>query len=218
MNAAATPQPIRVVLADKHPVTLDGLEQLFRGDEFVVLARCTDGEDAIRTVRMHRPDILVLDVRLARKDGLSVIRELARDRLPTLFVLFSSAIDEDEIGEAIRLGVRGVVLKDMPPALLLHCIRKVRGGDAWIEKRSVTRLLENLIRREISSRHTALDLTARELQIVRLVAAGLRNREIAAQLNLREGTVRIHLYHIYRKLNVNSRTGLVVHAQKRRWI
>ena len=83
-NAVTAAQPIRIVLADGHPVTLDGLEQLFRGEEFAVLARCTDGEDTVRTVRTHRPDILVLDFRLARKDGLAVIRELKRVSTPGL--------------------------------------------------------------------------------------------------------------------------------------
>src|SRR5262245_66599210 len=119
-NAVTAAQPIRLVLADGHPVTLDGLEQLFRGEEFAVLARCTDGEDTIRMVRTHRPDILVLDFRLARKDGLAVIRDLKRDNVPTRLVLLSSAFDEDQIAEAIRLGLRGVVLKDMPPSLLLQ--------------------------------------------------------------------------------------------------
>jgi DNA-binding NarL/FixJ family response regulator len=215
VNATAPP-PIRLVLADAHPVTLDGLQYLFRGDEFVVVARCTDGEDALRNVRAHRPDILVLDFRLARKDGMAVIREIADDKIATQLVLFSSALEEDHIGEAIRQGVRGVVLKEMPPSLLMQCVRKVHAGEAWIERRSVPRLLENLVRRELSSRQTALDLTARELDIVRLVAAGLRNREIATRLFLREGTVKIHLYNIYRKLNVNNRTALMVHAQKRR--
>ena len=106
-SVTTTPQPIRLVLADGHPVTLDGLEHLFRGEEFSVLARCTDGEETMRTVRMHRPDILVLDFRLARKDGLAVIRELRRESLPTRIVLLSSVLEEDQIGEAIRLGVRG---------------------------------------------------------------------------------------------------------------
>src|SRR5207244_11349237 len=83
-NAVTAAQPIRIVLADGHPVTLDGLEQLFRGEEFSVLARCTDGEETMRTVRTYRPDILVLDFRLARKDGLAVIRELKRESFPKI--------------------------------------------------------------------------------------------------------------------------------------
>jgi len=217
-NTVTAAQPIRIVLADGHPVTLDGLEQLFRGEEFAVLARCTDGEDTVRTVRTHRPDILVLDFRLARKDGLAVIRELKRENLPTRIVLLSSALEEDQIGEAIRLGVRGVVLKEMPSALLLQCIRKVHGGEPWVEKRSVGRLLEKLLRREIASRQFALDLTGRELEIVRLVATGLRNKEIATRLFVREGTVKIHLHNIYRKLNVNSRMALTLYAQKRGFV
>jgi len=218
LNTAPSSHPIRLILADAHPVTLDGLEQLFRTEEFTVLARCTDGEETVRMVRAHRPDILVLDFRLARKDGLAVIRELKRDNLPTRVVLLSSALDEDQIGEAIRLGVRGVVLKEMPSSLLLQCIHKVHSGEPWVEKRSVGRLLEKLLRREIASRQLALDLTSRELEIVRLVSTGLRNKEIANRLFVREGTVKIHLHNIYRKLNLNSRMALTLYAQKRGFV
>ena len=216
--AHATSQPITLVLADGHPVTLDGLEQLFKGDGFTVLARCTDGEEAVRAVRKHHPDILVLDLRLSRKDGLSVVRELKRENLSTRIVLLSSAPEEDHVSEAIRLGVRGVVLKEMPSHLLVQCIRKVHAGEQWVEKRSVGRLLEKLLRREVASRQLALDLTSRELEIVRLVAAGLRNKEIALRLFVQEGTVKIHLHNIYRKLNLTSRMSLILYAQKKGFI
>jgi DNA-binding NarL/FixJ family response regulator len=209
---------ITLVLADGHPVTLDGLEQLFRTDGFSVLARCTDGEEAVRAVRKHRPDVLVLDLRLARKDGLSVVRDLKRDDLPTRIVLLSGAPEEDQVSEAIRLGVRGVVLKEMPSHLLVQCIRKVHAGEQWVEKRSVGRLLEKLLRREVASRQLAMDLTSRELEIVRLVAAGLRNKEIAHRLFVKEGTVKIHLHNIYRKLSLGSRMALTLYAQKKGFI
>jgi DNA-binding NarL/FixJ family response regulator len=209
---------IELVLADSHPVMLDGLERLCRSEGFSVVARCTDGEEALRAVRKHRPAILLLDLNLARRDGLAVLRELRHDNLPTRVVLLSSEPEDEQISEAIRLGVRGVVLKEMPSHLLVQCIRKVHGGEQWFEKRSVGRLLEKLLRREVASRQLALDLTSRELEIVRLVSAGLRNREIAHRLFVKEGTVKIHLHNIYRKLNLNGRMALTLYAQKKKFI
>ena len=211
----ASTEVIRLVLAAGHPVTLDGLEQLFRAGGFSVLARCTDGDETLRVVRKHRPDILVLDLQLARKDGLSVIRDLMHDSLSTRIVILSAAPEGDQISEAIRLGARGVVLKEMPSHLLLQCVRRVHAGQHWVEQRSVGRLLEKLLRREAASRQLAFDLTSRELEIVRLVAVGLRNREIAQRLFVKEGTVKIHLHNVYRKLNVVSRMALTLHAQKK---
>jgi DNA-binding NarL/FixJ family response regulator len=218
MTMPAPATVITLVLADSHPVMLDGLERLFRTEEFAVRARCADGDEVLRAVRKHRPDILVLDLGLARRDGLAVLRELRGDNLATRVVILSSAPEEDQISEAIRLGVRGVVLKEMPAQLLVQCIRKVHAGEQWFEKRTVGRLLEKLLRREVASRQLALDLTSRELEIVRLVSAGLRNREIAHRLFVKEGTVKIHLHNIYRKLNLNSRMALTLYAQQKGFI
>ena len=206
---------ISLVLADAHPVTLDGLERLFSSPDFVVAACCRNGEETIRAVRQHRPDILLLDVRLPGKDGLTVAKELKRDRLPTRIVLLTTSPTEDHIGEAIRLGVRGVVLKEMSSHLVVQCIRKVHAGELWIETRSVGSLLEKLVKREVAQRQLSLDLTARELEIVRLVASGLRNKAIASALIVSEGTVKVHLHNVYRKLNVDSRLRLTLYAQKK---
>jgi DNA-binding NarL/FixJ family response regulator len=210
---------ISLVLADNHPIILDGLEQLFeRGQDFKVLARCGDGEEALRAVRKHRPDILVLDLRLPGKDGLAILREMKRDKLATHVVLLTAAVDEGQVLEAIRLGVRGVVLKEMAPHLLLQCIRKVHAGEQWLEKQSVGRLLEKLLQRETAARQLALDLTPREIEIVRLVARGLRNKGIAERLSVKEGTVKIHLHNIYEKLHVNGRLELTLYAQNKGFV
>jgi DNA-binding NarL/FixJ family response regulator len=206
--------PISLVLADDHPIILDGLEILFREErDFQVLARCVNGEEALQAVRQHRPDVLILDIRMPGKDGLVVLREMKKDRLPTRTVLLTVGLDEDDVLEALRLGVRGVVLKEMAPQMLVQCVRKVHAGEQWLEKRSVGRALEKMLLREAGEREVAGALTPRELEIVRMVAAGLRNKQIADTLNISEGTVKIHLHHIYEKLHLDGRLELALYAQ-----
>lgn len=205
---------IRLVLADDHPIILDGLEHLFRIEtEFQVLARCMNGEETLHAVRHHRPDILILDIRMPGKDGLAVLRAIKEENLPTRAVLLTVALDEEDALEALRLGVRGVVLKEMAPQMLVQCVRKVHGGEQWLERRSIGRVLEKVLRREAGARQVTGVLTPREIEIGRMVAAGLRNKEIADKLAITEGTVKIHLHHIYEKLDVTGRLELALYFQ-----
>jgi DNA-binding NarL/FixJ family response regulator len=208
--------PIRLVLADDHPLILDAVEQLFGMEEDVqVLARCMNGEDTLRTVRQQRPDILILDIRMPGNDDLSVLRDIRREKLPTRVVLLTAALDEEEVLAAIRLGVRGVVLKEMAPRLLVQCVRRVHDGGQWLESRLIGRALDRLLRREAGACEVAGLLTARELEIMRMLASGLRNKEIAEKLAISIGTVKIHLHHIYEKLHVSSRLELLRYAQEK---
>src|SRR5574341_95493 len=159
---------IGVILADDQPIALDGLEKLLGSEkDMKILARCQNGEETVRAVRTHRPDVLVLGIRMPGMDGLAVLRELKKDKLPTRLVLLTSAIDEDEVLEAVRLGVHGVVLKEMASQLIVQCIRKVHSGEHWLEKRSVGRAVELLLQREAGLREIGTLLTARELELVR---------------------------------------------------
>ncbi len=208
--------PIGLVLADDHPIVLDGLEKVLSQERDVkVLARCRDGEETLSAVRKHRPDVLILDIRMPGKDGLAVLRDMKKEQLATRVVVLTAALDDDTVLEAIRLGVRGVVLKEMAPALLVQCMRKVHSGDQWVEKRSFGRALELMLKREEAGRQMAGLLTARELEIVRAIARGLSNREIGERLCISEGTVKIHLHHIYEKLHVEGRLALMRYTQDR---
>jgi DNA-binding NarL/FixJ family response regulator len=202
--------PIRLVIADDHLLVLAALKHLIHQEqEFDVLACCKDGEEALHAVRQHQPDVLLLDIHMPRKDGLAVLRDIRKEKLSTRVVLLTAALDEDQVLEAMRLGVEGVVLKEMTPQQLMQCIRKVHAGDLWLEKQSVSRALEKLLRREAAAREIANVLTRREMEVVRLMASGLRNKEIADQLSISEGTVKIHLHKGYEKLQVQSRMELV---------
>lgn len=209
-------KPIALVLADDHPIILDGLEQLFRLEaDFQVVARCRDGEETLQALRAHRPDVLVLDIRMPRRDGLEVLRALREEGLPAKVVLLTAALDEEQLIEALHLGVGGVVLKEMAPQLLIEAIREVHAGGRWFDRSSVSRTLDQMLRREAGNREAARLLTARELEIARMVALGLRNRAIAEKLFISEGTVKIHLHNIFQKVGVQGRFELAVYAQRK---
>src|SRR6266511_3018288 len=161
---------IRVVLVDDHQIVLHGLRQLFeRQDDFRVVASCSDGTSAVAAVAEHEPDVLVLDLRMPSQSGLDVLRALAGKHERWKRVLLTAAIRDDEVMEAVKLGVMGLVLKESSPEVLLECVRAVYQGKQWIERETVTRALHSLIARN-STEKSPDALTPRELEIVRMVS------------------------------------------------
>lgn len=206
--------PIRLLLADDHPIVLHGLEQLFRLEEdFQVLGLCVRGEEVVSELARLTPDILVLDMRMPGHDGLAVLRELKSRPHRTRVVILAATLSEEEMLEAIRLGVRGIVLKEMAPRLLVECIRKVHGGGQWIEKTVAGAALDRLARREGAQKELGGVLTPREVEITRSIGAGLSNKETADALFISEGTVKTHLHRIYEKLHIHGRLELSLYAR-----
>jgi len=150
--------------------------------------------------------------------GLAVLRQMHKDKISTRSVLLAAVVDDDDLLEAVRLGVRGVILKEMAPTLVVKCVREVHAGNQWLEKRSVTHALDRLVRRGEGTRDLAKLLTPRELEIAHAVAAGLRNKEIADKLGIAEGTVKIHLHVVYEKLNIDGRMALVLKMKEKAMI
>lgn len=207
---------IRLVIADDHPLILNALEDLFRLEPDVkVLARCRDGEETLQAVRQHRPDLLILDIRMPKKDGFAVLQEMHEEKLPTRVVILAAELDEHEALKVLRRGVGGIVLKEMAPQLLVQCVRKVHAGGQWLERQSTGRVLDRLLQREAGARELAGVLTPREREIMRLVASGLQNKAIAKELFISEGTVKIHLHNIYEKLHIDGRLALLRYAQEK---
>jgi two-component system nitrate/nitrite response regulator NarL len=171
-------------------------------------------EAALRALEEFKPDVLVLDLAMPGRDGLWVMREAATRQVRARMVLLTAHIDEHQLLEAVKLDVAGVVLKEMAPRLLVECVRKVFAGEKWLETHSVTRAMDRMSRRESELQKLSQLLTPRELEIVRLAAEGLRNREIAERLSITEGTVKIHLHNIYEKLGVNGRSQLILQATR----
>jgi DNA-binding NarL/FixJ family response regulator len=207
---------IRLVLVDDHPIVLQGLQQLFdRHDDFEVVACCSSGGAALAAVAQFHPDVLVIDLRMPGLSGLDVLRALAVAHSRCRTVLLTAIVRDAEVMEAVKLGVRGIVLKESSPDVLIDCVRRVHRGEQWIERETVTRALQRVIDRESAERHAGETLTPREIEIVRMVARGLRNKAIADRLSISEGTVKVHLHNVYEKLGVDGRLELVLCAQQK---
>ena len=207
--------PISLVLVDDHPLILDGLRSLFRQEaDFDVVAECSNGAQALEAARRRQPDVLVLDLRMKEVDGLEVLRSIAEEALPTRVVVLTAALDEEQVVEAIRLGAKGIVLKEMAPRLLVQCIREVHAGGEWLDIAPVGRALGESLSREADEQ--AVNLTYRELDVIRFVSKGLQNKDIASELGISEGTVKIHVHHIYAKLGLSNRVELAVYAREKR--
>ena len=208
-----------VVIADDHPIVLAGLETLLQREPRIsIVAQCTDGVEALRAVTKHRPDVLILDLRMPRADGIAVLQQMKKDRGLTRVVLLAAVIEDEVLLEAIRLGARGVVLKEMAPQLLVDCLREVHAGRQWFEARAIGEAMDKMVQREAASKEITSILSRRELDVVRAVAQGLRNREIAERLGIAEGTVKLHLHTIYTKLGVDSRTALIVKLNEKSFV
>jgi two-component system, NarL family, nitrate/nitrite response regulator NarL len=204
---------IRLVLADSHPLVLEGLESFCtKQGDMQPVARCANGEEAVEAVRQHQPDILLLDIHLPASDGLAVLRQLRQEQLPTRAVFLAAAIDDRQTLEGLRLGLKGVVLKDMPTHLLAQCIRRVAAGEQWLERHTVGRAIDKMLLRETSSRRLVNVLTPRETKVMLLVTEGMGNRDIATRLTVTEGTIKIHLHNIYKKLGIKNRVDLTLYA------
>ena len=206
---------IKLVLADDHRIILEGLEQLFgREKDFEVVATATTGEEALAAVRQHKPHILVLDIRMPNGDGLWVLKQVHTEKLQTRVVLLTAVLDEDEVLDAMQSGVSGLVLKEAAAVKLVETVKRVHRGERALEPMLVSRALERLSQREEAKKLVEV-LSKRETEIVKMVAAGLRNKEIAHKLSIGEGTVKTHLHTIYEKLGVHGRVELTTYAIER---
>ncbi len=213
-RSAQLREQIRLVLADAHPIVLEGMRHLFRKErDLKVLACCASEEETLSAVERHRPAVLVLDLHLPPRGGLATLRNLPTSHGPKV-VLAAGSIPQDEIANALHLGVRGVVLKEMTPDLIVKCIRQVHQGAMWLEHTSAFAVMNRMLRRESDLERLKHSLTRRELEVLQLVAVGLRNKDITGRLKITEGTVKIHLHNIYGKLGARDRVDLVLRARE----
>jgi DNA-binding NarL/FixJ family response regulator len=209
-----TTPAIRIVLADDHPIVLDGLQRLFQSQgDFDVVSCCSTGDEALDVIRHDGVDVLVVDLRMPAPNGLDVLRTLSEEQRRCRTVLLTAALRDDDIVEAVRLGVAGIVLKEASPDALIDCVRRVYRGEQVIDHETMSRAFGRVLQRETAAREANKMLTPREIEIVKMVATGLRNKVIADRLSISEGTVKIHLHNIYEKLGVDGRLELVLFAQ-----
>ena len=208
--------PIKVLIADDHPVVRVGLRNMLQSDgQMKVVAEAKDGVEALQMVRTLRPDILLLDLAMPKMPGMDALRELTSESTSTRTIVLTGLIDKRQILEALQLGARGVVLKDAVVDHLSACVRAVMQGQYWLEGRPVQNLVQVL--RDLSAQtapppRKTFGLTTRELQVVSLITEGSTNKYIAQTFGISEETVKRHLTNIFNKLGVGNRLELALFA------
>lgn len=206
---------IRVVLVDDQTLLRDALRQLFElTPDLRVVAEAADGLDAAEVVRRARPDVLLLDVRLPNRSGLEVLRELGAPGPPPPTLLLTTFDDDDALRAGLQAGARGFLLKDLPFERLAQAVREIHAGRTLVSPGITERARRELdeLRPEFDSLEQPDPLTPRETEVLRLIAGGFSNREIAGLLGSGEGTVKNHTSTILSKLGVRDRTRAVLRA------
>jgi len=200
---------MRIFVADDHPMIRTALEALLRDTDYEIVGTASTGEATLAEIDQVRPDILLLDLQMPVGSGMDVLRSIRADDARQRVILLTAAIDDSSLLEAKSLGVQGMVLKNSDPANLLDCLDSVRHDRTWIDPElgeRARRLAETLTR--------GTPLAPRERQLIGFVRKGLRNREIAEQLGITEGTVKVYLHSLFEKLGVSSRTELAIRADE----
>ncbi|TDD08431.1 response regulator transcription factor [Nonomuraea deserti] len=201
--------PVRLLIADDHPIVRDGIRGMFAGDPgFEVVAEAGDGAQAVDLARALDPDVILMDLRMPRMDGVTAIRELARLGLKARVLVLTTYDTDSDVLPAIEAGATGYLLKDALREELARAVAAAARGEAALSPSVATRLLGQV-------RAPADPLSGRELEILDLIAQGTTNREAAARLFISEATVKTHLLHIYAKLGVNDRAAAVAAAFQR---
>lgn len=198
----------RLLLADDHPIVLEGLAALLLAEGFEIVARCRNGDAAVAAIAEHDPDIAVLDIQMPGSTGLAILRDIrARGALRPKIIILTASVDRSQIVEAVELEADGLVLKELVADRIVECIENVAAGVQWIDNDALKRVITDMARREARIAATR-PLSARETEVARLAARGLRNRDIADALGLTESTVKMHMGNAFDKLGVASRAEL----------
>jgi DNA-binding NarL/FixJ family response regulator len=208
--SAGEDAPIRLLIADDHPIVRDGLSAVFARDPaFEVVGEAADGAEAVRLGRELRPDVILMDLRMPGMDGVTAIAELGRKGVASRVLVLTTYDTDSHVLPAIEAGATGYLLKDAPRAELLRAVRAAAHGEAVLSPAVAARLMSRV------RSPGAGPLSRRELEVLELVASGTTNREAAARLFLTEATVKTHLLNIYAKLGVNDRAAAVAEAFNR---
>ncbi len=204
---------ISLVVADDHPLLLEGIVRVLSAErDFNVRACCYTGAEALRAIRQHQPSVAILDVALPDMTGLQVMRELRAEECATKIVFLTANATDANIFSMVEGGAFGLLLKDTHIDELVRCIRQVVSGRRSFPPETITAALEREIGRREKLDYFVQVLSAREYEILLLAAKGLENKAVAHQLRLSEGTVRLHMHHIYQKTGIGSRAALVAMA------
>ena len=211
---------IKILIADDHAIFRDALRKLLDSDdEIAIVGEAYNGAECIKKLGELKPDILLLDLRMPDKNGIAVLEEVNFDALPTRVIVLTAAEDDRDVKNALRLGARGVVLKESAIDLLVKSIHRVHAGEIWLDSHMTAEVVNAFSAQSKSgTRSEKLLLSDRELEVVQLVAQGFRNKEIGIKLFISDQTVKNHLRNIFDKTGVSDRLELVLYAIHHRLI
>lgn len=223
----AAPVTIRVVIADDHPIVRDGLRVLFSTTpDIEIVGEAADGKEALEKIRATNPDILLLDLKMPVMDGFAVLQTLQSTGSRVRTVVLTASDEKNEYVQAMKLGCSGIVLKQTAPELIAKSIRKVHGGEIWLDSNTTAAVMRQFASApepsapalggmpapSAKASRERSPLSQREREIVALVAQGYKNKEMAEKMFISEQTVKNHLHNIFDKLGVSDRLELALYA------
>lgn len=211
---------VRILIADDHPIVRDGLKKLLLlEDDFEIIGEASDGREVLDKVRELDPDVLLLDLRMPNLDGLGTLQALSQVNSRTRVIILTASEDKNEFVQAMKLGCSGIVLKQTAPDLIVKSIRKVHSGEIWLDSHTTAAVIRQFSTGFDNPSGTVggksrerSPLSAREREIVALVAQGYKNKEMAEKMFISEQTVKNHLHNIFDKLGVSDRLELALYA------
>lgn len=200
---------VSIVVVDDHPVVLRGLVTLLNEDKtFEIIASCTNGAEGIDAIRNLKPELALLDMNMPSPNGLAILKAVAAENLSTRICFLAAFLSDQEIVAATAGGAYGIVLKETAPETLVRCLHAIAAGKKWFPSDIVDGALKRTLESHSQIAKVEHLLTRREIEVMLKVADGLPNKEVGSQLNISEGTVKIHLHSIYNKVGVSNRTSL----------
>jgi two-component system nitrate/nitrite response regulator NarL len=204
----------RVVIADRHPMILQGLSSVLGAQrDFEIVAHCGDGASCVKAIRLLEPDIAIMDSAMPDIAGLKILAIASSENLSTRLVFFTASVENRELRKFAAAGAYAVVSKDVDPQILVQILRQVADGQKLLQLPSSGKATAQQ-QRAITEK-ALIALTERERQIMRLVSEGLSNKQIGRRLNITDGTIKVHLHHIFQKLDIRNRTTLAALAISR---
>jgi|SRR5579884_797432 DNA-binding NarL/FixJ family response regulator len=203
---------MRILLADDHPLFRDGVASLLTAWGHQVVGQAGTGDEAVALADALRPDLVLMDIRMPGLSGLAATAQIKARQPETVVVILTVSEEEDDLFAAIQAGAHGYLLKNVESSQFRTLLEAVARGEAAITPATAARIIQAFRQREEGRRPGGEQLTERELEVLQLVTAGLRNKEIAARLGISENTVKFHLRHILDKLHAQSRAEVAARA------
>jgi len=209
-------EKIKVLIVDDHQVVRQGLRTFLELQEDIfVIGEAEDGKQAMEMVHLLQPDVVLMDLVMPQMDGITATEQIHALNLPIKVIALTSFSEDDKVFPAIQAGAASYLLKDVSPDDLVDAIRAAHHGEARLHPEIARKLMQQVLQMRTSAQESSLDvLTLREREVIRLVALGRNNREIAQELFISEKTVKTHIGHLLGKLNLEHRTQLAIYAIK----